>query len=483
MTDQTAISTQDAERMITFMGELKDTVKSARTEMAEFVSERDSKLDDIDDEVKRYGSEFADSKAKLEEMAVKMGETYGLLQPALDKIDEIQAKLDDPRYSGSDGDKMDVDTKEALQFYEQKHVINHAGDDRSSKFKAESISDEELKDYSVAKGAFQKLLRMKSNIPDGNAHLSHDEQKAISTFTYGSEMMLQAEMSNQILECWEEDTAFEGLLDQIAIGKEAIQYMVDYDVDEDPLTWNCEADCAPKPGTDPTEMGLRTYTTGEARVEHCVTNRMLEDSEIDIPSLLIDHVSRKFKKGERRAYMQGDGRQKPEGILNSTDNHAVFKSGVHSNAASGEFGWQDLVAMYWKFPTNFRSNSSWFFNEDALVKMFTLTDGDGNPIMGMNAFAQTGIPRLMGKEVRENTYMPDYVDSDENSATFGDPVVGSKPIALGNWKEGYLRVERKQFSVLRDPWSLVRCGVVWHFTRRFGGGIKCPNAMWFMEIQ
>jgi HK97 family phage major capsid protein len=229
-------------------------------------------------------------------------------------------------------------------------------------------------------------------------------------------------------------------------------------------------------------MGLRTFETGSARTEHCVTNRMLDDADIDVAAYLVQKVARKMQKGERRSYMTGNGKGKPDGILN-TGNHVVFRSNITGSTPTGRFAWQDLVALYAKFPTQFRNGASWWFHEDAIVALMTMADADGKPIFSPQIIQGGGMPRIMGKEVFENTYMPAYIDGDEASQTFGQPIVGSKPIAFGNWKEGYVRINRKGFTVLRDPWSMVRCGVVWHFTRRFGGGAKCPNAMWFLEIR
>ena len=74
--------------------------------------------------------------------------------------------------------------------------------------------------------------------------------------------------------------------------------------------------------------------------------------------------------------------------------------------------------------------------------------------------------RLLGCSVEECEEMPDLAD-------------GAAAIAFGDFKRGYLIVDRQGVQILRDPFS-AKPYVLFYATKRVGGGVQDFNAVRLM---
>ncbi len=86
-----------------------------------------------------------------------------------------------------------------------------------------------------------------------------------------------------------------------------------------------------------------------------------------------------------------------------------------------------------------------------------LKDGDGNYLWQPPAAAGTPAT-LMGFPVTEAEAMPDIA-------------AGSLAVAFGDFRRGYLVVDRAGLRVLRDPYS-AKPYVLFYTTKRVGGGVQ-----------
>ena len=106
-------------------------------------------------------------------------------------------------------------------------------------------------------------------------------------------------------------------------------------------------------------------------------------------------------------------------------------------------------------------------NRSVVGALRKFKDGEGNYLWQPNN--EAGEPaRLMGYPVTEAEDMPD-IASDSHSVAFGD------------FRRGYLIVDRVGVRVLRDPYS-AKPYVLFYTTKRVGGGVQDYDAFKFLKF-
>lgn len=493
MTDLT-IKTDNAVSLKESIEGVLAVAKIARKEATELRTAIDEKVADVNKEVKQFGATFGDTKAKVDELAAKMAENIGTIgrteqeaKGLLERMikheaamEQLHAEFKRPKGSDQSDEDLRKEFKAAHQFYNIKHWSSADGQGLAngvSDLKHDFVTEERLAEYRLGKEVQSKMFRMGTSVNQGREAEflnSAEERKALSTFTMGNRYWLQTELADRIISCYRLDTDMTQFVDNLTISRGAIELMTDHYVGQD-AQWKCELDCLPKSTATEPLPGTIVIAAHELVADECITHTMIEDSAISPEEWLAKKIGGKFVRKINNTILNGDGNNKPDGILRP-NNHLTMPSGNVAGTPAGDFTWQDLVLMSIKLEPRFRAQSVWWFGTNALAATATMTDSQGRPIWSAAVLNEEGLPRIMGKPVVEVTQMPDYLDG------AGAKVVGSKPVALGDWKQAYMMVHRRGFTAMRDPYSMMQCGVRWHFSQRVGGGVLCRNASIFMQI-
>ncbi|WP_068370897.1 phage major capsid protein [Kerstersia gyiorum] len=235
--------------------------------------------------------------------------------------------------------------------------------------------------------------------------------------------------------------------------------------------WVGEA--ATRPETSTPTLGALTYKTGEIYANPAATQQMLDDSEINLESWLAGEVETEFSYQEGIAFLTGDGTNKPNGLLtyvtggtNATKHPWGAITTVNSGAAADIAG-DGLLDLIYALPSEYTQNATLCANRSTLGKLRKLKDGQGN-YLWQPSF-QAGQPAtLSGQAVRELAGLPDIV-------------AGSTPIVFGDFRRGYLVVDRAGIRVLRDPYTN-KPFVHFYTTKRVGGGLLNPDVFKVLKI-
>lgn len=481
------IDTSDAAKLKESLEGLLNISKEARAEVTSLRTYIDEKMKDANDEKKAFGGTFADTREKLKEITEKAGEGLGKIakveqdilkhHDALEKLNaEIQRR--GGRIADSEEAKAQRKLLESTAGFLQVKAAEKCGPgDKVPRFSADQVTADQVKEYEAGKAALAKIMRFGTDIKEAQvlyANLSADEQKAISTFTHGNRYWLQTELSDMIIACYRMDTDLTAIVNNIAISRGAVEFLTDHYVGAD-ATFKCETDCAPKTPTMEPQPGTLNIAVNEMTADECITNTMLEDAVINVEMWLAQKIGGKFIRRINNAILTGTGQGMPDGIMNA-NNHLTFPSGNVAGTPAGDFTWQDLMLMSIKLEPRFQMGAMWLIGTNALASIMTMTDSLGRPIFSAQVLNDAGMPKLMGKPFVQVVQMPDYLAAD------GAKVQGSKPIALGDWKSHYMMVHRRGFTMMRDPYSMMNCGVRYHFSQRVGGGVLCRNAAIFLQI-
>jgi HK97 family phage major capsid protein len=235
---------------------------------------------------------------------------------------------------------------------------------------------------------------------------------------------------------------------------------------------------SPRPTTATPQLGKWEIPVHEMYDFPETTQRLLDDSSVNIEAWLADKTSDKFARTETTAFFTGDGVNKPRGILDystaaTADSSRAWEvwehvaTGTSAGFGTAPNGSDKLIDLVYKLKPSYRQGSRWAMSRSTLAAVRKLKDGDGNYLWvpTINAF-ETG--NLIGFPVMECEDMP----------TVG---ADSLSIAFGNFAEAYTIVDRTGIRVLRDALTN-KPYIGFYTTRRVGGGALDFEALKFLKF-
>jgi HK97 family phage major capsid protein len=244
-------------------------------------------------------------------------------------------------------------------------------------------------------------------------------------------------------------------------------------IDNDDVGASWVGEAAARPATDTAQLGLLRVQVHETYALQTVTQRLIDDASVDIAAWVEGKVTDKFGRQEGEAFFTGDGVAKPMGFLSYPTSAAAdatrawgtlqyFTSGNATAITADE-----LRTMVWGLRAPYRAGAAWLMNSNTAGAIDKLKNGQGDYIWRDSSAA--GVPpTLLGYPVEIDENMPDIA-------------AGTFPIAFGNWKQGYLAVDKKGIRFLRDPYTS-KPNVLVYAYRRVGGGVANSEAIKLMKI-
>lgn len=237
--------------------------------------------------------------------------------------------------------------------------------------------------------------------------------------------------------------------------------------------WAGETDARPETGT-PTLAELE-FPAMELYAMPAATGSMLEDSAIDIDEWVASEVQIAFAEQESAAFVTGDADKKPRGFLDYTKvadaSWSWGEIGYLATGTSGDFAAtdpsDDLVDIVYSLKAGYRANAHWVMNRRTQGEIRKMKDAHGHYLWQPPAQAG-GQATLMNFPIAEAEDMPD-VAADSFSIAFGD------------FRQGYLIVDRRGVRVLRDPYSQ-KPYVLFYTTKRVGGGVQNFDAIKLLKF-
>ena len=233
------------------------------------------------------------------------------------------------------------------------------------------------------------------------------------------------------------------------------------------------------------ETGARTETTAptldllefpaaELYAMPAATQTLLDDAYADIDEWLADEVEGAFSAQESAAFITGDGVNKPKGLLDYTivddASHAWGQIGAVTSGGTGDFAATDpgdaLIDLIHAPKAQYRANGRFVMNRRTLSALRKIKDGSGAYVWRPGAAGEAST--VLGYPVTEIEDMPDIAAS-------------AAAIAFGDFRKGYLIVDRQGARVLRDPYS-AKPYVLFYTTKRVGGGVQNFDAVKVMTF-
>ena len=184
----------------------------------------------------------------------------------------------------------------------------------------------------------------------------------------------------------------------------------------------------------------------------------------EVGELIAEEVEAAFAEQESIAFVAGDGVNKPKGFLSTpTIEEEVWEWGKLGVVRTGGATFPAtnpsdvLVDLIYALKSGYRQNASFVMNRKTQSAIRRFKDDNGQYLWAPPASIGQAAT-LMGFPVVEAEDMPD-IAANECAVAFGD------------FKRGYLIVDRAGMRVLRDPYS-AKPYVLFYTTKRVGGGVQ-----------
>lgn len=271
-----------------------------------------------------------------------------------------------------------------------------------------------------------------------------------------------------------------GLAEVVSISSD--KYERFYSMGKRGAQWVAERDARPQDTARP-ELIKQSYPVSELYAAPVATRHLLDDAATDIASWLINNATHDFAETEGEAFMRGDGVEgKPRGLLDygtTAEKDFTRAWGKHQHVESEALSAGKLTAAQWTdvlirligaLRRPYKSNARFLMNTNTATIIRSIVDANGRALWAPTGNLIEGIEHpLLGYPVEIDEGMPDIA-------------AGALPIAFGDFRQGYVIVDRQGVRVNRD--ELTQKGrVVFDVYKRVGGGAGDFNAIKFLKIK
>lgn len=205
------------------------------------------------------------------------------------------------------------------------------------------------------------------------------------------------------------------------------------------------------------------------------SQRLLDDSAFDVEGWLAGKIATRFIRAEAAAFINGDGVDKPKGILNppkvANASWTWGNLGYVPTGAAADFATTNavdcIINLIYALGADYRANATFVMNSKTAGAVRKMKDADGR-FMWSDGLAAEAPARLMGYAVLISEDMPDIA-------------ANAYAIAFGDFNAGYTIAERPDLRILRDPFS-AKPNVLFYANKRVGGDVTDFAAIKLLKI-
>lgn len=202
-----------------------------------------------------------------------------------------------------------------------------------------------------------------------------------------------------------------------------------------------------------------------------ITRDMLMDSAFNMETEIMDDAAVAFAYGEGAGFVNGTGFKQPAGFM--VDTVVVADNTVKSTSGTaGTFSPEDFFKLQGALKQGY--NGTFVLNRRTLALVRGMraggyAAGDG-PFMWQPSFANGGMATIAGDPYVLSNSMPEV----------GNDLF---PVAYGDFRAGYLIVDRTSIEIIRDEYSLKKNAIVEFTIHRWNTGkVVNPEAIKILKL-
>ena len=387
--------------------------------------------EDIKSAVQEIGSTFEEFKKVNDERLEKLekGEAIGDLESKLSRIEDSISSMED--------------VKNSLEKQEAKtEAINTAVEKMETVLKrpASGMDTKQIDEYTSAFGTYLRK---------GATGLNPDEVKALTVSNDSTGGYLAPpEYVRELLKTVTEISPIRSIARVRATGQRSIQ------VPKKTATFSAQwvGEVGTRSETDGYRVGLEEIPAHEQYALVDISEQDLEDTVFDMEAELQSEFAEQFAKAEGAAFVSGNAINKPEGFMSASGLTEVVSGSASAITADS------LISLVHSIKSDYGRNGVFVFNRSTLAEIRKLKDTAGQYVFQAGMNLQGGATStVLGYNYVEATDMPSVAGN-------------AFPIAFGDFRRGYMIVDRVNLSVLKDNFTQATTGNVRYIARRRVGG-------------
>jgi HK97 family phage major capsid protein len=225
------------------------------------------------------------------------------------------------------------------------------------------------------------------------------------------------------------------------------------------------AETAARPETAAPTLSELSFPAMELYAMPAATQTLLDDAVVDLDAWIAGEVETVFAEQEGQAFITGNGTTQPRGILSvpvvADSSWSWGSLGVLNTGVAGAFPASSpgdlLMDLVFSLRAGYRQNGAFLMSRRTQSAIRRFKDNNGNYLW--QPPAGVGQPAtLLNFPLAEAEAMPNIA-------------ANSISVLFGDFRRGYLIVDRAGVNILRDPYS-AKPYVLFYVTKRVGGGVQ-----------
>ena len=307
------------------------------------------------------------------------------------------------------------------------------------------------------KSAFDSYIKKGIETPLVNLEIKRDLTTSIdSSSSYGG-YLLSPNIQKIIIDSIEEKCIMRKICSVQEISSSSLDV-----IDSTNMTPSWLNETGTVSDTDTTIFSKTTINTFDLVAQPKVSQKLLDDSAIDIEQWLANRLADDFIGAEENAFINGTGstNNQPTGILSYVGDEDGIET-ITSSDTSKRFTESDILDLYYSLDDKYVNNACFLMPRSAIKLIRQLKDTTSGHYLWNPALLSGQTDTLLGSPIYQSSYMP----------TIGK---SSKSIIFGDFKY-YQIVDRVGIRILRDPYT-VKPYVRFYTTKRVGGDVINKDA-------
>ncbi len=276
--------------------------------------------------------------------------------------------------------------------------------------------------------------------------------------------MVTPSMTNRIIKLVEEGSPLRSLASIETISSDSLEILEDNDVAA--AGWTTETGTVSD--TDTPQVGKKSIAVHELYAQPKATQKLVDDSAIDIESWLAEKVADIFARKESAAFIGGSGNGQPKGILSYAAGTDWDEIEQIDSGTDGVVTADGLIKLYYSLKEQYASRATFLMNRSVTQGIRLLKDTSTDQYIWQPGLAAGAPDTLMGVPVKQCSDMP--------AAT-----TDSLSVALADFESAYLIVDRIGIRTLRDPFT-EKPFVKFYTTKRVGGDVVNFEAIKLLKL-
>lgn len=208
------------------------------------------------------------------------------------------------------------------------------------------------------------------------------------------------------------------------------------------------------------------------------TQDMLEDYEKNVEEWLISAIANEFTILETNAFINGDGINKPKGILyyaneenkNSQKSFGILTANSQNGVLDANFS-NKLVSLMYSLESKYMKNAKWFMSRAMLAEIIKLKNNSDKNLVCQLQTNNDDFPTLYGHPIVICDEIPYDISNPKNF-----------PIFFGDMEATYTVADKTNITILKDPFS-TKPLIEFYVSKKVGGDVVNFESLKLLKIK